>query len=84
MCGQIISQPDHYVIKGRTPQEFAERMWAQTSTFPMSPLHLALSPEQIDSIRADYLTEVTRQGADMRLGEDIVNEYTEMIVVASV
>lgn len=80
---QITVQPDQYVIRDTTPEAFAERMWKQTSTFPMSPLRLALSPEQIESVHGEYLREVARQGQAMQVGSDIVNVYTEMIVVAT-
>ena len=62
---------------------FAERMWTQWTAFPMSPLHLALSTEQVEALHWPYVQEATKQGEAAQVGPDTIIKFTELIVVAT-
>ena len=66
-----------------TAPAFAERMWTQWATFPMSPLHLALSTEQIEALHGPFVQEATKQGEAAQVDDDIVIKFPELIVVAT-
>ena len=66
-----------------TVPAFAERMWVQWTTFPMSPLHLALDTEQIEALHGLYLEAAAKQCEGTRVGNDVVIKSTELIVVAT-
>ena len=80
---QIFKEPNQIVFRDMAAPAFAERMWTQWTTFPMNPLHLALSTEQIEALHGPYMQEATKQGEAAQVGSDIVVNFTELIVVAT-
>ncbi len=80
---QIIREPNQIVFRDTTTPAIAERMWTQWTTFPMSPLHLALNPEQIEALHGPYIEEATKHFTAAQAGSDIVIRFTELIVVAT-
>ena len=71
------------MFKDTTLAAFAERMWTQCAASLFSPLNLALTAEQIEALRGFYLKEAAKQSEVMQVGNDLVKEYTELIVVAT-
>ena len=49
----------------------------------MAPLHLMLTKNEVHMLREAFLQEVAEQAHSMRVGNDIVNRYTQYIVTGT-
>ena len=79
---QVIKTADTYAMPDMSPEQFANRMWNLSINFPKSPLPTLLTGKQMDEICSQFLKEVTCQGRAMQAGPDIVNNFTNLFVVA--
>ena len=49
----------------------------------MAPLHLMLTKREVHMLREAFLKEVAEQAQSMKVGNDVVNRYTQYIVTGS-